>query len=172
MSRVSRSRGMLAAAAFVIGSASAAGAQATATRPTPAPPAAVAVPVIIQPPAAVIPPRRAPAVRANTSTAALATPALAPVRSARPDSAGPPARIALVTPTPLTRPAPTRRNRDFGAVRNDVARQVAPAGATGRCKDGTYLTVPATEEACVGKDGLAMREPRARTAPPAPPRRP
>ncbi len=168
MSHASRAHTVIAAAALAVAGAHAARAQAA----VPPPPPAAAVPVLIQPPAAVIPPRRAPALRASTSTTSLPTLTLAPRRSARPDSLPRAARIALATPTPLTAPTPTRRIREFGPVRNDVARQAAPGGATGRCKDGTFLLGTPSEEACAGKGGLFVRMARPPTPPVAPSRRP
>lgn len=170
MSHSNSARELMLAVGFVFATASASGAQASVAPPPP--PASAAAPVIIQPPAPVIPPRRGVRI-ASTAPAVLPAPMAPPRGSPHPDSLLPrrAQRIALVTPTPLTRPTPTRRIRDFGRVRTDVARQAPPAGATGRCKDGTFLTVAPSEEACLGRGGLAMRAPRVRTAPVAPVRR-
>lgn len=173
MSDVRRTRvAILLAAAGVIG-ASASGAQAPPSPPPPPAGAVVAAPALIQPPAPVVPVRRGPARVVSLGASTPVAPMAAPRGSPPPDSIlRRPERISLANPSALTRPTPVRRNREFGRVRSDVARQPAPAGATGRCKDGTFLTVAPSEAACAAKGGLAVRVPVARSAPPAPPRRP
>ena len=115
---------------------------------------------------------RAPRGAVRASVLAAPIPLLAPPpASPRPDSL--PSRrerIALVNPTPLTREAPRafRVRSSLNVAKPDVAELPAPAGSTGRCKDGTYLTGTATEESCGGRGGMAVRVPRPRTA--APPR--
>ena len=115
---------------------------------------------------------RAPRAAVRASVSASTIPLLAaPAASPRPDSL--PSRrerIALVNPAPLTRAAVRPyRVRNFGAVeKSDAVRLPAPAGSTGRCKDGTYVTGSATEESCGGRGGLAVRMPRPRKPPPPP----
>ncbi|MDQ2666090.1 MAG: hypothetical protein M3Z05_08785 [Gemmatimonadota bacterium] len=164
----------LAALAGVALSAGGATAQAPRARPLPPAPAVVAPPVLRPAPdLAPSPATHRPLPRASSAVVSRSPSALLPPPAAgpRPDSVAPRrGPIVLVTPTPLVRAAPTpQRVREFGLVRNDVAREAPPAGATGRCKDGTFLVAPPSEEACSGKGGLAVRLPR---APIAPPRRP
>jgi hypothetical protein len=115
---------------------------------------------------------RAPRGAVRASVSPVTIPLLAaPAASPRPDSL--PTRrerITLVNPTPLTRQPPRAyRVRSLGNVaKPDVAEIPAPAGATGRCKDGTYLTGPATDESCGGRGGLAIRMASPRKPPPAP----
>lgn len=172
------SRTLIALAALSLAGADAVGAQVLQApqAPRPTPPMAAAVPVLLPPPAlAPAPPVRG-AVRSVASVGApnaLMVPIVAPRGTGLPDSiTRGRARIALASPTPLVREAPVRRVREFGPVRNDVALQPAPAGATGRCRDGTYLTTPPSEEACTGKGGLSIRVPPPQAAPPSLPRRP
>ena len=107
--------------------------------------------------------------RASVTPAAI--PLLAPpAASPRPDSLPTRrARIALANPTPLVRAAPRALTvRNFGNLaKSEVAEVPAPAGTTGRCKNGTYLSGLATEESCVGRGGLAVRMPGVRKPPPA-----
>lgn len=157
-------------AGLAISLASAARAQAPAT--VPPPPAPVSAQPVPLPAPAVLPApsmsRRVPRFAAPLASLR-PTPLAAPAGSPRPDSlVHQSERVTLVSPTPLERPAPTRRVREFGRVRVDVAQLAAPASATGRCKDGTYLTATANDDACAGKGGLALRVPRAAAAPVAP----
>ena len=167
-----RARHILPSALFALAFANVAGAQAPVSRPTPPATPRAEIPAIIQPPAPVIPPRRATSRVGSTAAAAAPIPLLTPKGSPRPDSAVRPVQRVASVPPALARPTPTRRIRDFGDVRNDVARQPAPAGATGRCKDGTYLLSAPSEDACAGKGGLSIRMTRAQIAPVPPARRP
>ncbi len=167
-------RTLLALAALTLAGVDSVGAQAPQVPPPPAATRA-AVPVLLPPPAlAPTPPVRRPLRSlASVGPSTLATPIAAPAGSPLPDSiTRGRARIALVSPAPLAPEAPRRRVREFGVVRNDVARQPAPVGATGRCRDGTYLTTPPSEEACAGKGGMSVRMPPTQAARPTPPRRP
>lgn len=92
--------------------------------------------------------------------------------SPRPDSAVRSALMAAAEiPPPLTRPAPPPRSMrvEERALQSVVTMsQEEPAGATGRCKDGTFLTGAVTEERCADKGGLAVRLPERGSAPPRP----
>jgi hypothetical protein len=107
-------------------------------------------------------------------TAAELPPVSAPVESVRPVMASP-QQAQVVQEPPRSDPPPPAP-----ATRPPVQRAMAPAtapdgpppvGATARCKDGTYLFVPATEQSCGDRGGLAVTF-APRPAPPPPPRRP
>lgn len=131
--------------------------------------------LLLPPPPPPAPSRlRAPRAEQRASISSATTPLLAPpAASPRPDPLPPRAtRIALANPAPLTQAPPRAvRVRDFGNVAKSNGAEVpAPAGATGRCKDGTYLTGVATDESCGGRGGLAVHMPSPHKAPPAPKR--
>lgn len=178
MIRAHSLRTPIALAALMLAGVEAAGAQAPQAPQVLPPPVAAgraAVPVLRPPPAlAPAPPTRGAArIRASVAPVAVAPSIGAPVGSTPPDSIQRGrARIALATPVPLVREAPRYRVREFGTVRNDVALQPAPTGATGRCRDGTYLTSTPSEEACTGKGGLSIRLPTSRPALATPSRQP
>lgn len=72
-------------------------------------------------------------------------------------------------PTPeAVRPAPKGPTAVTPALRNDTP----PAGATMRCRDGTWLTGPAAAARCDGNGGSAVILPAAPSAPAAPQRPP
>ncbi len=88
------------------------------------------------------------------------------LQAAMPQRAAPPSAAARVA----VQPAAVR-----GAA--SAANTPPPAGATMRCKDGTYLSGAPSGGACAAHAGLAMVMPAPRTPPPAPahvtsPRRP
>jgi hypothetical protein len=64
--------------------------------------------------------------------------------------------------------APVRRAVTSQSVRPATAEQAPPAGATMRCKDGTYLTGVASADRCSGNGGLAVIFPVRPVAPTAP----
>ena len=76
----------------------------------------------------------------------------------------PPALVRQVPPAPASRVVPS-------AAARSVSVSPPPANATGRCKDGTYLTGAATDQACASHNGLAVAFPAARQAPAAAVRR-
>lgn len=70
------------------------------------------------------------------------------------ERASPPAAMAALAASPAA------------AVRSvQQATSAMPAGATGRCKDGSYLTSAASESACSSRGGLAVMFPPPRVAP-------
>ena len=117
---------------------------------------------------------RAPRGEQRASIASAPVPLLPPPAASPRPAAAPlrAERIALANPAPLTQPAPRAvRVRDFGSVAKTNGAEVpAPAGATGRCKDGTYVTGVATDESCGGRGGLAVHMPSPHKQPPAPKR--
>ena len=138
---------------------------AAQTRPAP--------PRVAPPPAArfdtgltlVPPPAVAPAVRPIALTARERTPTPPVVAPPSPVSTVPdsilrrrPVAAAVVTPPPLTVEQPTRAQLRTAApaLRAVVADEPAPSSATGRCKDGSYLTGAASEARCADKGGLAV----------------
>ncbi|MBC7673274.1 MAG: hypothetical protein H7247_12710 [Polaromonas sp.] len=101
----------------------------------------------------------------------MASPSPAPnfARQAAPTViAGPPA------PTPLVRPVPSPivASAVTPAQRIASADAAPPAGATMRCKDGTFLTGAASEQRCAGNGGLSVTFQAARPTPQPPARRP
>lgn len=176
-------RPMIAALLAAVFSTQAAGAQAS---PPPRPTQDVA-PALLPPPAAsprpeTVAPRTRAAVQgaqqatetAVRATAAPLRPASAPVDSVRPTIA--PARQVQVPlePPRVDPPPPVPGTRQ--PTQNAVAPASAPdgpppVGATARCKDGTYLFVPTTEQSCSDRGGIAVTF-TPRPAPPTPPRRP
>lgn len=152
------------------------GASAPERRPTRATPPRARVDTgltILPPPPSAPPPPRVG--RANVPSREL-TPTAPVVLPMAP--AGPPPEVALrrqpqavLTPPPIERPAPPPRalRVETQLLQSVVLDQPEPAGATGRCKDGTFLTGPVTEARCADKGGLAMLIPPRRTAPPRPP---
>jgi hypothetical protein len=110
--------------------------------PTPPRPAASALPSRLQRPT---PPVNLPV-----------TPLTAPVDTQRAVSASV-ASIATVAPS-LPAPVQPAPPTPAGRAPNPATRIVSavpPAGSTGQCKDGTYLTGAATEQACASHEGLA-----------------
>ena len=87
-----------------------------------------------------------------------------------PDAALRRAPEAVVTPPPIERPAPPPRSlrAEVQPLQAVMVSQTEPVDATGRCKDGTFLTGPVTEDRCVDKGGLAILIPARRVAPPRP----
>ena len=69
-----------------------------------------------------------------------------------------PVAAAVVTPPPLAVDQPTRTplRTAAPALRAVLANEPAPASATGRCKDGSYLAGAASEARCADKGGLAV----------------
>jgi hypothetical protein len=63
--------------------------------------------------------------------------------------------------------APVRRAGPSLSVRPPVAEQGPPAGATMRCKDGTYLSGAAAANRCADNGGMAVILPPPRPTPPA-----
>ncbi len=127
---------------------------------------------ILPPPASAPPPARIR--RADVPSRQLA-PTAAVVLPLAPGS--PPPEVALrrepeavFTPPPIERPAPPARafRAEAQPLQNVAVNQTEPAGATGRCKDGTFLTGPVTEDRCTDKGGLAILIPARRVAPPRP----
>ena len=121
------------------------------------------------------PPTVAPAVRPIPLNARERTPTPPVVAPPSPVSTVPdsilrrrPVAAAVVTPPPLPVDQPTRAPLPTAApaLRAVVADEPAPASATARCKDGSYLTGAANEVRCADKGGLAVRFPVI-TLPPA-----
>lgn len=113
-----------------------------------------------RPPSSVAPlaPVRAAQVRAITDSAPRPpkSPGM-PVDSARPAPAPlnalDPGRAPPEQPAP---PAPTVRRAVIVEQRTAVPSDVPPAGATARCKDGTFLLSRVDENTCTGNGGLAV----------------
>ncbi|MEO5813722.1 MAG: hypothetical protein ABIT20_00430 [Gemmatimonadaceae bacterium] len=83
------------------------------------------------------------------------TPLTAPIDTQRAVAAS----VAAVTPvlpaSPQPAPsAPRAANRAVNPATRIVS-AVPPAGSTGQCKDGTYVSAAATEQACASHEGLA-----------------
>lgn len=81
--------------------------------------------------------------------------------------------VAFPQRTPPEAPSATRSVAPVAASRVAAPDAAPPAGATMRCKDGTYLTGAPAAGRCDAYGGLAVVLPPAREAPPPPlPRRP
>jgi hypothetical protein len=148
-------------------------AAATAQGPTkrPVPPSAVvpvdSAPALIRPkapsapPSSVAPRTRAPqAIRATQPDSGVRPMAAtsAPVESVRPAAVQAPAVEPLPARTPPPRPAATVRAEPVAAAA--LISETPPANATGRCKDGTWLTSAIVEaSSCTNNGGLAARFP-------------
>ena len=78
------------------------------------------------------------------------------------------------TPAPLARavPLPNASSAITPAQRVASAGAAPPAGATMRCKDGTFLTGAASEQRCAGNGGLSVTFPAPPKTPQPPARRP
>jgi hypothetical protein len=167
------------ALALVLGAAKTATAQSGAPQ-TPVAPAAAPVVKLQAPPVAPPPPRPAPLIPASQRTptppiSLKAAPAGgASVASHRPDSTrgvapamsvAPAAPAARVAAPPRTRPVAAASTISMNVI---PATQGPPAGATMRCKDGTYLTGAPSAARCVGNGGVAMTYPAQAASPPAP----
>jgi len=94
----------------------------------------------------------------------------APVDSVRPA----PAPVTALDPLRAPRiqappPAPAANaTAKVTTTRASVTSDQPPAGATARCKDGTFLTTPADDNTCSDHGGLVVRFPQRQ----APPQRP
>jgi hypothetical protein len=141
-------------------------------------PALIALPVSTPP---------APAIRPNAANnraslargaAAAATPATVLPMSGASARPGAPAAVAAPDNTPAAAPQPLAPPAvlPLSAIQAATPRPAAsvrtpvPAGATGRCKDGTYLTGAATDAACAAQGGLAVAFPAPRQVPARPAR--
>jgi hypothetical protein len=79
--------------------------------------------------------------------------------------------VRVILPRPVTPPPPaaTRVSAAPAAFETSVAATATPpAGATMRCKDGTFLYGAPSDAACAGHGGLAAALPAARQAPAGP----
>lgn len=165
-----RAAHVTALAAAVGALASGALAQGPAKRPVPASAVAPAdsAPVLMQrKPASAPPSSVAPRMRAQTQTvrAAQADSAVrpmpaasAPVESVRPAQPAPTAIEPPPARKPPARPAATMRAEPVPAA--SLISDSPPANATGRCKDGTWLTSTIVEStSCASNGGLASRFP-------------
>ena len=96
-----------------------------------------------------------------------------PVDSLRPKGTGAAAVDSLRAPRRQAPPArPTAAvTRIPQAAQASLRSDAAPAGATARCKDGSFATGPVDANTCASNGGLAARLPSAPATPP-PPRRP
>ncbi|CAN5864153.1 hypothetical protein BH11GEM1_BH11GEM1_20500 [soil metagenome] len=97
------------------------------------------------------------------------SPPVSPARQAAPTVvAGPPAPTPLAPPvrTPIAASAVTPAQRIASAA------AAPPAGATMRCKDGTFLTGAPSEQRCDGNGGVSVTFPAAAPTPQPPVRRP
>ena len=97
------------------------------------------------------------------------SPAVRPARQAAPTVvAGPPEPAPLVPPVPK----PIVASAVTPAQRIASADAAPPAGATMRCKDGTFLSGEASEQRCAGYGGLGVTFQATPAIPQPPPRRP
>ena len=96
----------------------------------------------------------------------------APVSSLR--QAAPTVVAVPPEPTPLARPVPTPVVASVvtPAQRIAAADAAPPAGATMRCKDGTFLTGTPSEQRCEGNGGVSVTFSAPLIAPQPPVRRP
>jgi len=157
---------------------------AQAAPPAPKPDSA---PALLPPPRTPPPPAAGPMVRTRAQAAPLAGETAvratvaplpqvsAPVESVRPAAATAP-RVPSGRDAPAVPPAPPAPVARQAAQQNApepaaVPDGPPPVGATARCKDGTYLFAPASEQSCSAHTGLVVLFPP-RPAPPTPPRRP
>lgn len=149
--------------------AAAAQAQGPTKRPVPASAVAPAdsTPALVKPrspsapPSSVAPRTRAQAVRAAQPDSSAVRPmpaASAPVESVRPAAVPAPAVEPLPARTPPPRAAASMRAEPSAAAASLVSEE-PPANATGRCKDGTWLTSAIEANACASNGGLAARFP-------------
>jgi hypothetical protein len=159
------------ALAVALGALSAAAtAQGPAKRPLP-PSAVVPVdsaPALITrkapsaPPSSVAPRIRAPqAIRAAQPDSGVRpmTAVSAPVESVRPAAVQAPIVEPLPARTSPARPAATMRAEPVAAAAS--VSETPPANATGRCKDGTWVTSATVEaSSCTNNGGLAARFPQ------------
>ena len=78
-------------------------------------------------------------------------------------------RGGLKVAMPL-RQKPPVVNRTAPLLMRTVSDEQAPppANATGRCKDGTFLTTPVADNSCADRGGLAVRFPQRQLPPPRP----
>ena len=103
----------------------------------------------------------APAPPRPTGTRASERPPTPPVVLPMPAASPPPVvetRAEAVTPPPLERPAQRSiaASAPVVAERSVNVREAPPAGSTGRCKDGTYLTGTPSAARCDDRGGLAV----------------
>lgn len=116
-----------------------------------------------------LPPRAAPAAALPSRLQRPTPPVNLPVTrtSVPPDTTQTVAAAVAPDPLPPTRtvppPRPVASAAPAAATRSVSV--VPPAGSTGQCKDGTYLTVAATEQACASHEGLAIAFSKARQTP-------
>ncbi|MFA6165658.1 MAG: DUF3761 domain-containing protein [Gemmatimonadaceae bacterium] len=138
------------------------------------PPPPVARPEAVTPrtrPAAIVAPsvdetaRRAP-VEPLPASAAVESVRPALTSTQQPQSVREAPRVDPPPPTPVNRASVQR-----AAEAPPAPDGPPPAGATARCKDGTYLFTPTTQESCSDRGGLAVIL-ASRPVPPTPPRRP
>ena len=153
---------------------SAAGQAPPAGPPPPRPQVDPGPALLLPPPPPPVPSRQAPRSEQRASIASATIPLLPPpAGSPRPDAPPPRTeRIALANPAPLTQAPPRAvRVRNFGnVVKTNGAEVAAPLGATGRCRDGTYVSGDASDASCGGRGGLAIHMPGQRKPAPAPKR--
>lgn len=137
------------------------------------------LPAPYTPPPPPAPARTAVSQRAVRSTEAAPTAVPAPparvgvpVDSARPAARSVRAQTAPEGTTKNAPPPPPTPRRTAQVVAEPVSVDgPPPAGATARCKDGTYLFTTANEHSCDNRGGLVVLI-TPKPAPPTPPRRP
>ena len=176
MTSANRSLSIIVLAAIV--AAVPLGAQTPLVAPTPPAPQAAGIAALIEraplsPPPATVRPSSIPAAQQRPTPAVVLPPSPgspSPESARAPGGAALVARSAEVAPTPLAAPVPPPPSAGGQGTALPVlnAPGPPPAGATGRCKDGTYLTGAATEAQCGARGGLAATFSAPRRAPTRP----
>lgn len=165
---------MLLVVSILGGAGRSAAGQAPPAGPPPPRPQVDPGPALLLPPPPPPVPSRAPRAEQRASIASATIPLLPPPAGSPRPNAPPPRteRIALANPAPLTQAPPRAvRVRNFGGVVKTTGAEVAaPPGATGRCRDGTYVSGDASDASCGGRGGLAIHMPGQRKPAPAPKR--